>query len=78
MNGQQVQAAIGICYEIAYGNSMRKRAQQAGVLMTLTERHLVRSVYWSSSAYANRPGYELWRMAVGCCARANDGITGRG
>jgi apolipoprotein N-acyltransferase len=32
----EVQIAIGICYEIAYGNSMRQRAEEAGVLLTIS------------------------------------------
>ncbi len=30
------QVAIGICYEIAYGNAMRQRAEEAGLLVTLS------------------------------------------
>ena len=32
----EVQVAIGICYEIAYGNSMRRRAEEAGVMLTIS------------------------------------------
>tara|TARA_B110000977_G_scaffold155138_1_gene197316 strand:+ start:386 stop:1984 length:1599 start_codon:yes stop_codon:yes gene_type:complete len=32
----KVQVAIGICYEIAYGNSMRDRAEEAGVILTIS------------------------------------------
>ena len=35
-NQNEVQVAIGICYEIAFGNSMRDRAEDAGVMLTIS------------------------------------------
>lgn len=75
LNGQQVQAAIGICYEIAYGNSMRKRAQHAGVLMTLTNDT------WFGRSIGPHQHMQIARVRALENGRwllraANDGITG--
>ena len=75
LNGRLVQAAIGICYEIAYGNSMRKRAEQAGVLMTLTNDT------WFGRSIGPHQHMQIARVRALENGRwllraANDGITG--
>ena len=75
LNGRLVQAAIGICYEIAYGNSMRKRAAQAGVLMTLTNDT------WFGRSIGPHQHMQIARVRALENGRwllraANDGITG--
>lgn len=36
ISNDDVQVAIGICYEIAYGNSIRARSEDAGVIVTIS------------------------------------------
>ncbi|HCY04052.1 MAG TPA: hypothetical protein DHU16_01265 [Gammaproteobacteria bacterium] len=66
---------MGICYEIAYGNSMRQRAQQAGVLMTLTNDT------WFGRSIGPHQHMQIARVRALENGRwlvraANDGVTG--
>ncbi len=75
LGNQAVEAAIGICYEIAYGNSMRQRARQAGVLMTLTNDT------WFGRSIGPHQHMQIARVRALENGRwlvraANDGITG--
>ena len=75
LGNKAVEAAIGICYEIAYGNSMRQRARQAGVLMTLTNDT------WFGRSIGPHQHMQIARVRALENGRwlvraANDGITG--
>ena len=75
LDGKRVEAAMGICYEIAYGNSMRRRAQQAGLLMTLTNDT------WFGRSIGPHQHMQIARVRALENGRwlvraANDGVTG--
>ena len=75
LGGNSAEAAIGICYEIAYGQSMRQRAQNAGVLMTLTNDT------WFGRSIGPHQHMQIARVRAIENGRwllraANDGITG--
>ena len=75
LGGNVIEAAIGICYEIAYGNSIRQRAASAGVLMTLTNDT------WFGRSVGPHQHMQIARVRALENGRwliraANDGITG--
>ena len=75
LGGNSAEAAIGICYEIAYGQSMRQRAQNAGVLMTLTNDT------WFGRSIGPHQHMQIARVRAIENGRwllraANDGVTG--
>ena len=75
LQSKPVETAIGICYEIAYGNSMRHRTQGAGLLMTLTNDT------WFGRSIGPHQHMQIARVRALENGRwllraANDGITG--
>ena len=75
LQSKPVETAIGICYEIAYGNSMRRRTHGAGLLMTLTNDT------WFGRSIGPHQHMQIARVRALENGRwllraANDGITG--
>ena len=66
---------MGICYEIAYGDSMRRRAKDSGLLMTLTNDT------WFGRSIGPHQHMQIARVRAVENGRwllraANDGVTG--
>lgn len=75
LGGKDVQTAMGICYEIAYGDSMRRRAKDSGLLMTLTNDT------WFGRSIGPHQHMQIARVRAVENGRwllraANDGVTG--
>ena len=62
-HGVWVSAAMGICYEIAYGESLRRNAVDSGVLLTISNIGLVSA----PTNICKSPRFGPWKMAAGCC-----------
>ena len=75
LGDETVQIAIGICYEIAFGNSMRIRAREADLLVTITNDT------WFGASIGPHQHMQIARVRALENGRwlvraANDGITG--
>ena len=75
LGDETVQIGIGICYEIAFGNSMRIRAREADLLVTITNDT------WFGASIGPHQHMQIARVRALENGRwlvraANDGITG--